>query len=440
MGNPPQGFLRPTTTPTPDELFDVWLHQLSGSELKVLLYIVRRTFGFKKDADTISISQICNGITTREGKVLDHGTGLARSTVSKAIRRLEALGLILVERSLDEKSENEVNTYRLNFRGGDDETSEGVRKEDRGSSKIEPGVVRKKNHPGSETEPPVVRKANPQQTESQETVGQQTVRQLPPAPPESEDSVDADSKPTGAGGGNDSLKASQNWPQTRDSPPDLPVDTQKAVEHLIGFGVWRSQAEHVVRQYKLTPELVQRACAAIEREVAKGRRIGNAPAVLLSRFRAGWDPPPLPAEKSVDYETVAMRSLPPPEPPRKPLPSIIDVTGVEREAYKWFEAFKEQLQLQLPRDTFKTWLRDSELVDYRPPNEERAGELIIYLDKHTAPEWVNNRLHKAVQRSANFFAGVDLEVRFTTNQPEVAPTDTNRKQLTLFEVQGALTQ
>jgi hypothetical protein len=47
------GFRRPTTTPVPDELFDEWLAVLSGAELKCLLYIVRRTLGFKKDADAI---------------------------------------------------------------------------------------------------------------------------------------------------------------------------------------------------------------------------------------------------------------------------------------------------------------------------------------------------------------------------------------------------
>ena len=68
----PQGFLRPTTTPTPDEIFDVWLSHLSGAETKVILYIVRRTFGFGKDADAISLSQICNGIisTMTLGKLL----------------------------------------------------------------------------------------------------------------------------------------------------------------------------------------------------------------------------------------------------------------------------------------------------------------------------------------------------------------------------------
>jgi hypothetical protein len=53
---PFRGFLSPNYTSVPDELFDELLPELSGSELKVLLYIIRRTFGFKRDADTISLS------------------------------------------------------------------------------------------------------------------------------------------------------------------------------------------------------------------------------------------------------------------------------------------------------------------------------------------------------------------------------------------------
>ncbi len=45
---PFQGFRSPTYTPVPDELFDDLMSTLSGAGLKVLLYIVRRTFGFKK--------------------------------------------------------------------------------------------------------------------------------------------------------------------------------------------------------------------------------------------------------------------------------------------------------------------------------------------------------------------------------------------------------
>src|SRR3954470_22792096 len=83
-----RGYVSPKYTQIPDVLFDEQLPDLSGAELKVLLYIMRRTFGFKKDADDISMNQIASGITTREGPVLDRGTGLSKSTVQVAIKGL----------------------------------------------------------------------------------------------------------------------------------------------------------------------------------------------------------------------------------------------------------------------------------------------------------------------------------------------------------------
>jgi hypothetical protein len=108
------GFQFPTTTPVPDEVFDVLMPQLSGAELKVLLYICRRTFGFKKASDSISLHQIAHGITTRDGRVLDGGTGLCKRHVQRALKVLEKKNIIKVSRKVDETGLNEVNTYSLN--------------------------------------------------------------------------------------------------------------------------------------------------------------------------------------------------------------------------------------------------------------------------------------------------------------------------------------
>lgn len=75
----------PNTTQTPNELFDHWLPHLTGSELKVLLVIFRKTFGWHKVRDRISISQLC------------HFTGLDREGVIKAGKTLHQKGLILKE-------------------------------------------------------------------------------------------------------------------------------------------------------------------------------------------------------------------------------------------------------------------------------------------------------------------------------------------------------
>jgi DNA-binding transcriptional ArsR family regulator len=108
----------PHTTQVPDMLFDELLPDLSGAELKVLLYIIRRTFGFKKDADAIALSQIQHGITRADGTRLDRGTGLAKSTAVEAIKRLEAMGIIEAVRSGPDGARGwESTTYRPRMAG-----------------------------------------------------------------------------------------------------------------------------------------------------------------------------------------------------------------------------------------------------------------------------------------------------------------------------------
>ena len=108
------GYSKPNYTMVPDELFDEQLPYLSGAELKVLLYIMRRTFGFKKESDTISLNQICNGITTHDGRQLDRGTGLNKDTVAQAVKSLEDKGLIIRGRRRSAEKGDEPTTYQLN--------------------------------------------------------------------------------------------------------------------------------------------------------------------------------------------------------------------------------------------------------------------------------------------------------------------------------------
>ena len=98
----------------PDEVFDELLVELSGAELKVLLYIIRRTFGFKRESDTISLSQMLHGIATRDGRVLDRGVGLSKKTLLDALRSLGARRIILSQRRQSAEKGNEPTAYRLN--------------------------------------------------------------------------------------------------------------------------------------------------------------------------------------------------------------------------------------------------------------------------------------------------------------------------------------
>jgi hypothetical protein len=109
------GFDLPTTTPVPDQVFDVLMDDLTGSELKVLLYICRRTFGFKKNSDDISLRQLVHGITTKDGKVLDRGTGLGKTSVVRAVQSLQVKEIIVCNRNRSLEKGDEANTYSLNF-------------------------------------------------------------------------------------------------------------------------------------------------------------------------------------------------------------------------------------------------------------------------------------------------------------------------------------
>jgi hypothetical protein len=108
------GFQSPNYTIVPDELFDQLLAILSGAEIKVLLYVVRRTFGFKKESDSISFNQICNGIKRGDGQIVDRGTGLSMSTAQVAVKGLVDRKIILAIRKRSIERGDEATTYQLN--------------------------------------------------------------------------------------------------------------------------------------------------------------------------------------------------------------------------------------------------------------------------------------------------------------------------------------
>ena len=117
-------------TQIPDAYFDEVMAPLGPSAFTVLMYVSRRTFGFKRHSDQISLDQICHGIVTTEvrdadgtvikpARHLDHGTGLAKSTVVRALDRLIAAGLIRKRHNADPHRGQLANTYGIVFKDAD---------------------------------------------------------------------------------------------------------------------------------------------------------------------------------------------------------------------------------------------------------------------------------------------------------------------------------
>ncbi len=106
----------PNSFQCPNVIVDEFLPELTGSELKVLLYIVRRTFGFQRDSDNISLSQMLNGIRKSNGDVLDRGVGIKdKKTLLAALRGLSDKGLIVTTRRSSVEKGNEPTAYQLNL-------------------------------------------------------------------------------------------------------------------------------------------------------------------------------------------------------------------------------------------------------------------------------------------------------------------------------------
>ncbi len=91
-------------------------HTLSGSEFKVLWYILRHTFGWNKTTDKLSLSQICNGIKKKDGEQLDYGTGLSRPWVVKALEALSKRKFISIKKMQGKPNEITLNiTSKENY-------------------------------------------------------------------------------------------------------------------------------------------------------------------------------------------------------------------------------------------------------------------------------------------------------------------------------------
>src|SRR5919106_5381301 len=370
------GFQFPTTTPVPDEVFDVLMPQLSGAELKVLLYICRRTFGFKKDSDTISLHQIAQGIKTRDGRVLDGGTGLCKRHVQRALKVLEKKNIIQVTRKVDETGLNEVNTYSLNMR----ETGRGVgTKSPHPRDKITPGV-------GTPESGGVGTPMSTTTNSNQETVLQET------------DSV---------------VGVAQN---------------------LENFGIIKSVATRLIQHYPA--EYIREKLAMAQGLVAAGScLVSQNPAGWLRRaIEEDYSPPrtyerqrqrhirkkdakPVHAEPTEQHlaeeEPQSVQNVPT-EPtetntekiePEKPNRAKSDAAR-ENEAI-WHKAL-EHLQADLPLGEAETRLQGTTLV------ELTATTARIWVPSTHALLWLERRLYREITNAMKGVLGKDLDLQFVT--------------------------
>jgi phage replication O-like protein O len=102
-------YVKPNYTQIPNQLLDEQLAEMGEAELKITLAVCRKTFGWHKDSDRISLSQFqeLTGLS-RQGAVNGIEAALARGTIQREAHGnsyLYSLVVNVVDQSADEGSQ-----------------------------------------------------------------------------------------------------------------------------------------------------------------------------------------------------------------------------------------------------------------------------------------------------------------------------------------------
>jgi hypothetical protein len=137
--------LKGNFTQVPNQVFDL-LPQLTGGEIKCLLYIVRHTLGFHDKVKTITIDEFENGRKRKDGTRIDDGAGIGHDAIVRSLKSLSDRNIITRETDARDKARQKV-TYGLNLsenRNGDHSENQttAIRKSERSGLKIGPRSVK----------------------------------------------------------------------------------------------------------------------------------------------------------------------------------------------------------------------------------------------------------------------------------------------------------
>lgn len=91
-------------TRIPNNWFDVCAEIKNLAELKVIIYVMRRTWGFQNydEFTKITIEEFKHGRKKRNGQDIDKGTGLGHTAINDGINRAIQHGYLLAQQNIGE--------------------------------------------------------------------------------------------------------------------------------------------------------------------------------------------------------------------------------------------------------------------------------------------------------------------------------------------------
>ncbi len=157
------------------------------------------------------------------------------------------------------------------------------------------------------------------------------------------------------------------------------------------------------------PEYIQAVLHAV---TARGAKVRDVPAFVVACLREGWTLPELRALwDNENGEAAAAPASPAADSPAPALPPSATPDPKASAAQAVWEAALADLELQMTRATFDTWLRGTRAV------AQQAERLVIGVKSGYAVAWLSNRLQPLITRTLARVAEEPLTPEFVVWEP-----------------------
>jgi hypothetical protein len=425
------GFAEPAYTQVPDVILDHMMADLNEAELKVLLYIVRRTLGFKKQDDAISLDQLVHGIHRADGEALDRGTGLSRSAVRRGITGLLAKHLIVAHQNMDPYRGQLPTTYALRWIGmrPPPRPKGGYPPADRGGvHKRTGGVSTGEQGGGSPATRGPVHRRTPQETVEQQTVQQDTdnsniskVRGRVARPTTGHEDQSAELSPaTDSDDPRAKKPVSSGQSQLR-----LDADYQALVQPITDLG--RELGDEAPARSSISRAYNLMCEAGVSTDdflhlLAEAKALTRAHQARITKTRQNAGP--VPRKNLMPYLFAILQSLLHPDehpqhergasPARRrhavQAPAPIPAPRVEAlpttETHPIWRTVLEELRLVMTPENYNTWLAQTRVVS------QQGDWLRIAVPKPFHRDWLENKLHGRIMTTLQRLGYTGMQVEY----------------------------
>ncbi len=172
---------------------------------------------------------------------------------------------------------------------------------------------------------------------------------------------------------------------------------------LLDFPLDRKVAAQLAADPWVTIERVTSWISYLHDNAQSFTKGGGTRGMLMSRLRDHIEAPNAPSAQAADTAPMDDEYEPLPEPVHpelsQPLPSGRSPAAIWQSAYG-------ELQLQMPRETFDTWIRQVRLTGYQD------GVYTIAVPDTYAQQWLEHRLKKMMLRTLSQVAEQPAEIAF----------------------------